>query len=129
MSYNIDSIDVVYKKGFCITRTKLEQLEKEAGNVAEGNIFDMLRDAPRDGYFERIGGPDGVEIIAPHAFWWYGEGSGRSEDTLIWLLAHFEGEADLVLTWEGGDSHSGLRLRNGVVTKHEAVLALGDEIE
>ena len=127
MSYNIDSIDIVHKKGFCITRTKLERLERENPERPESTVFEFLTDAPRDGWFELVKGPDDVELICPHMFWWSGEGSGHSEEMLIAILSEFEGDADLVLTWEGGDTHTGIRLRDGVVTKHEAVLALGEE--
>ena len=55
-------------------------------------------------------------------------GSGSSYDTLIeTVLPAFEGEADLVLTWEDGDSFTGLRLRDRVVTKHKVVMTLGEE--
>ena len=128
MSYNIDSINVVHRKGFCIARTKLERLKRESGDGApEGSTFAFLEETRRNGWFEVMEGPNDIELICPHTFWWYGEGSGSSLDELCSLLAEFEGEADLVLTWEGGDLHTGLRLRDGVVTRHKAVLGLGEE--
>lgn len=128
MSYNIDSVEIVHKHGFCITRTRLTALDDEVGARPESSIFDLLADGPSRG-FSSVRGPDGVELICPLQFWWSGEGSGRCTDELEQTLAAFEGDADLVLTWEGGDSHTGLRLRNHKVTKHEVVMALGPEVQ
>ena len=37
------------------------------------------------------------------------------------------GTVEVIFTWESGDSHSGLRIVDGKVTKHEVVMALGKE--
>ncbi len=126
MSYNIDSVEVIDSHGFCITLAKLEAIKPDECDMPEGNVFDMVDEGH---HVEKFKGPDGsgVQLICLSGFWWYGEGSGRAEDTLIEVLSHFDGRADLLLTWEGGDCHSGLRLRDGKVTKHEVVFALGDE--
>ncbi len=51
------------------------------------------------------------------------------QEQLYEALSHTTGSADLLLTWEGGDSHTGIRVVNGKVTKHEVVFALGDEVK
>lgn len=61
---------------------------------------------------------------------WRGEGSGHSfRDVLIAeILPLTTGSADVIFTWEGGDSFSGLRIVDGVVTEHKVVMALGDTL-
>lgn len=120
MSYNIDSIDIVTSDGFCIPRPKLEALRIALGeNAPDGCLF--AADWPADSC-EDIRGMLFVQRID-----WSGEGSGYTFDNFKAALASFLGSADLVLTWEGGDSHTGLRLVNGKVTEHEVVMALGKE--
>lgn len=90
-------------------RSRFEELAEKYAN-----------DAPDDSVFD-----DDWNVGC--GVWWQGEGSGSSFDALKDVLSSFDGEADLVLTWEGGDSHTGLRLRNHVVTEHEVAFALGKE--
>lgn len=58
---------------------------------------------------------------------WSGEGSGSSFDAVLVkaVLPRTRGIADFIVTWEDGDTHTGLRVVNGVVTQHEVVHALG----
>jgi hypothetical protein len=109
MSYNIDSIEVIYSQGFSIGPRYEELAEKYAGEAPETNVF-----------------YDDWNIN--RGFWWSGEGSGSSYDVMLDVLSSFNGEADLVLTWEGGDSFEGLRLRDHKVTKHKVVMTLGEEV-
>lgn len=69
--------------------------------------------------------PGGLRTIARLA--WQGEGSGSSFDAVLVksVLPRTQGTADFVVTWEGGDKHTGLRVVEGVVTQHEVVQALG----
>lgn len=116
MSYQIDSIEVAYERGFRLAEDVLDALEEAHGDDApEDNVFDY-REHIASGFLPG-------KYIA-----WSGEGSGHAYDLLRdKILSRFEGDADLVLTWEGGDSHSGLRLRDGRVTEHEVVMSLGKE--
>lgn len=120
MSYNIDSIDILASDGFCIPRPKLEALRKELGDeVPECSVVSehFINDC------EEFRG-----MLFPKRFEWSGEWSGNSFDVLRdRVLPAFLGSVDLAITWEGGDSHSGLRLVNGVVTEHEMTMALGKE--
>ena len=109
MSYNIDSIETVYSKDF----SPSEEFEKFRADF-EGDI-------PEDSVL------DDEWSMADSGFTWRGEWSGRTTELLAKVLALFDGEADLVLTWEGGDSHSGLRLHSHVVTEHEVVMTLGKQ--
>lgn len=120
MSYNIDSIAIVASDGFRVSKAALRRVFSELdGDVPEVNLFDQADEDTED---------EDEFWVPTHGLWWYGEGSGGTERALVErVLPLFEGSADLVLTWEGGDSHSGLRLRNGVVAKHHVVMSLGEE--
>lgn len=125
MSYNIDAIEIVAAKGFRISYDALRRLARA---VPEDRRPEACVCEKVEG---REPGPaDLVEFFEPSSgeFWWHGEGSGWAFETLRdVVLPAFEGSADLVLTWEGGDSHSGLRLRKGKVTKHKVAMVLTDE--
>lgn len=105
MSYNIDSIEVIYSKDFAVG-ANFDAAEDE-NQTPEISVFDD------DWNIEK-------------GFWWNGEFSGSTFSQLKRVLATFDGEADLVLTWEGGDSFTGLRLRDHVVTQHVVEFALGE---
>jgi hypothetical protein len=109
VSYNIDSILTIYQSGFGFGPTYDELAAKHQ------------RDAPTLSVFD-----NNWNVTQP--FWWNGERSGSSFEALLEVLASFEGEIDLVLIWEGGDSIDGLRLRNHKVTRHRVLCSLGEEI-
>lgn len=115
MSYNIDTNRYINGTLF-ITR---ENHEKLAGlDICECSWIKEI-------HWEDTDGPDAVrEIEKP---WWYGEGSGSRYDEFKESLTYTHGEADIVCTWEGGDSHSGIRVRNGVVEERGVVLALAED--
>ena len=133
MSYNIDTIKIVAADSFRISRDSFDRLRlklSKADRIPEGNVFDQL--LPDDGRIvdcEHIGkyGDAGWSFAAGASFWWYGEWSGHCLDALQELLAEFSGSADLVVCWEGGDSFQGLRVKDGKVTEHVVVQALGPE--
>ena len=55
---------------------------------------------------------------------WNGAASGRSFELFQEALAMCDGEADLVVTWEDGDSFSGLRVNVGGVTEMDVAFRL-----
>lgn len=121
MSYNISHIEIVNSKDFSISKARYLELRMEFederdGDRPESNIFDKgwLKHAceERD------------ERLYPKRIWWGSDGSGSLEHVLREVLAEFDGEADLVLTWEGGDSISGLKLRDHKVTEAEVSMGL-----
>jgi hypothetical protein len=123
MSMNIDTSDILSSEGFAIPRTLWRALALPAG----GEVVDAPEDSflnpnwPQSGDVEDIHG-----ILFVKRFPWRGEGSGYSWDLLLQLLVHFLGSADLVVTWEGGNGQTGIRVLNGKVTRHKVVLALGE---
>jgi len=68
------------------------------------------------------------ELLITKPFW-IGSFSGSSVSSFYKALAETEGAADLLLTWEGGESHTGLRVVDGTVTEHEVVFTLGAEVK
>ena len=68
-----------------------------------------------------------LEIVQ---FWWSGEGSGRGTEVLEKeILPRTKGTADILFTWEGGDSFSGLRVIDGRVIECDVVQALRPRVQ
>jgi len=122
VSYNVDHVEIVASNRFCIPRDSIAILRKLVtdDDLPEICFLDEIDD-------ERFFSEDTEEILHPKHLSWCGSGSGWSVKTLETLLSHFSGSVDLVLTWEGGDSFSGLRLVDGKVTRHDVLMSLGSE--
>lgn len=122
MSYNIDAIEILSSEGLSISRERLGELRVTCADddLPECSIFDD--DWPGFCCEERNG------VLFPKLLWWAGDGSGSSADLFTDILREFSGSVDLLITWEGGDSFSGLRLCDGVVTRRAVKHALGDEV-
>ena len=99
--------------------------------IDENNALPMLKlrlpASFRDQIEHLIYGDNGRARLAD--FRWCGEGSGYAANhgTLEKVIALTEGDADLLLTWEGGNGHTGLRVRGGTVKECGVVLALEPE--
>lgn len=132
MSYNVDSVEIV-RGSLRIRPEDVRKLrDKHKSQLPEDCFLTELRIAKTakcencaalndvDAAFCKKCGlkmpaptEEGVEI---KRLAWNGEGSGWSFDTLKDKIAPFlMGEADVVFTWEGGDSVSGLRFKDGKV--------------
>lgn len=113
-TYDITATELLYAKGMRISdHERLALKEQFAGKLPPWvSIF------ADDWHHADLG--QGV-------FEWQGEGSGPTYETLKTVLAAFHGEADLLLTWCGGHSHSGLRLRDHAVTEHFVTMKLVQE--
>ena len=112
MSYNIDS--VAYISG-CL------EISEADFAAAKANI---IEDDRPESCFLNYGGPGIMSDIGL----WSGEGSGHAWTTFKRALKFTTGKAELLVCWAGGDSVSGLRVRDGVVTEHKVVHSLGEEI-
>lgn len=120
VSYNIDSIDYLGEGVLRIGVAERKSLAKKfRSKMAESNFLED------DDAVEATPG-DPSTLVITHPFW-TGEFSGNSEDALLAALKKTKGSAELLLTWEGGDSFTGLRVVDGKVTKHEIRFSLGDE--
>lgn len=67
--------------------------------------------------------PTAVYPIKP---WWHSTRSGATYDNFINALSWTQGSADILCTWNDGDFFTGLRVRDGIVTRHTVIHALGD---
>lgn len=113
MSYNIDSIETL-SSTLRISQKNAKRAKRiymPEGNPIEGLVF----------------GEDGYAKI--ERFEWCGECSGNAyhDGRLERLVKLLEGDADLILTWEGGDSHTGLRIRSGKMTECDVIMTLAPE--
>jgi hypothetical protein len=122
MSYNVDSTEYIGGTGpLTITAAAHDELRAEINHLsdtAEVSWFTQKVAVTHSGFGTVF------NVVKP---WWYGQGSGRAFDMFVKSLTYTRGSADILVTWEGGDSFSGLRVRDGVVTRHEIVHALGEE--
>ena len=119
MSYNCDSIEYISGKLSIKRSVAVEALQKHADELPESDFIS-----------EAVSSSDGLEpdsIIEIENPWWGGEGSGRSYVLFKELLSLTTGAADLLLTWEGGDSINGLRVSEGNVHEKKVKHTLVDE--
>jgi hypothetical protein len=125
MSYNITAIDILKSEGLAIPRTLWRALALPTnGTTVDAPENSFLNPSwPQSADVEDVRG-----ILFVKRLPWCGECSGMYWELFKELLAQFLGSADLVVTWEGGDSRTGVRLLNGKVTFHLVKLALGDEV-
>lgn len=114
MSYNIDSVQIV--TGFLTIESSLaRKFAKDKGKYEMSQV-------PEDNFLDDVLIDDGeIKIDNPE---WSGEGSGRSFDLFKEVLGLTKGTADLVLTWEGGDSITGLRITDGLVEEKKVRMVL-----
>lgn len=110
MSYNIDHVETTDLDASMEAADVCFFLDEHEFDLPEGcflhEIAREARRALREGEPKR-------PIKLPN-FWWYGTGSGNSFDFLKNEVASkIKGVVRALLTWEGGDSHSALVIRDG----------------
>jgi hypothetical protein len=115
VSYNIGSWKRIAGEPLRISRENAELLSRTIGrDVIDGWFVDRLRFD--DGGYSVVDG----SIVR-------GEGSGTLyHGHLGDVVACLEGSADFVLTWENGDSITGLRVADGKAIEMDVVFALKD---
>lgn len=107
MSYNIDSVECL-KLDAQIFAKDVRYLLANHGDKLPEVCF--LRDLPTND-------PDTTPLQLKN-LWWYGEGSGHGFEILRDEVAlKIIGHVEAVFTWEGGDSVSGLIIKDGKVTE------------
>jgi hypothetical protein len=102
MSYNADSCRIVDGE-LTMDPCKAAALLKKFGDKVPEQCF----------LYEHAKG--GLEIAPLSSVTWCGEGSGHSWTEYRQALEATRGSADIVVSWQSGDSVSGLRVRNGWV--------------
>ena len=118
MSYNIDSAEIVRgelrisRENYLAWRVREDELpESHPFHLEESDLVEHL-DEDRRFVFDD--------------FWWGGVSSSAFYyQTLPLIAADLEGDADVLFTWEGGDSHTIVRFKDGKAVEHETVFAAG----
>lgn len=124
MSCNPDTVDVLVNINFRIRGDALLDLMANIEeDLPEGCfLHDLTDDLPKGATWS----PD-VEYPIEHPDW-YGDGAGSSWDILIEkIFPRTRGQIDIIYCWEGGESYTGIRVIDGVVTEHEVIRSLGAE--
>jgi hypothetical protein len=127
MSTNIDSVRVIWQAEFRIRGDVLAELIDAFEDKFPEDCFlnDLVPGGDRPWNSEWS--PERwYPIVHPN---WTGEGSGHTWEILLdKVLPRTMGSADLIFCWEGGSDFSGIRVRDGTVTKHEVIQTLGEQI-
>ncbi len=152
MSYNIDSTETTLLDAWMSARDIVDLLDELEDSCPEDCFLcdakldvkaraavDSGPDCASCGAESRPGSAFcakcGADLPAPSnepiripltGFSFSGEGSGRAyEDILLAKIApKVMGSVDAIFTWEGGDSFSGLQIRDGVITECDVVRTL-----
>jgi hypothetical protein len=124
MSYNIDSSTEIKLDAWMYAKDVVAFLREHGDSIPECTFLNettMEEEAKRA---LEAGNPR-AKIKLPN-FWWYGEGSGHAYTDLllpvVCPLVH--GYAEIIFTWEGGDSHTGLIVDNGKAEERDVVMTL-----
>lgn len=119
MSYNIDHVETLVLDAWMSAADILMLAKKHKKDLPEANFISGHADAAQKAIEE--GHP--TRQIQLKNFWWYGSWSGNSyhEGVLQKIAPHVTGRVDAVLTWEGGDTTSALRIVDGVFIEVELV--------
>ncbi len=118
MSYNIDTVQYI-EGALKISVADRDRL-----------LAEYEDDLPEGCFLRDHVAPDDNDMVAVSAAsFWLGEGSGityigHRKNIISRVLPCLRGRADLLLTWEGGDKHTGLRIVDGDWTEPDVVLLL-----
>jgi hypothetical protein len=112
MSCNIDNIDIVSGE-LQITPAGLLRFAREYGTSKH-----TLPESMTDWFNKPELYLNGCRLIRVP---WWGEWSGTGESILHDFLSRCDGEAALLLCWEGGENYTGLIVRDGDVIEGEVV--------
>lgn len=148
MSYNIDDVSCPVLEAWMEAEDIVNLLDEHEDRIPEGNFLEEHSEAARAALKQKrvcacgakskrsasfcsaCGAP--LPAADPSAcriqikcFDWHGEGSSSCYNFLLETVApKIHGSIDAVLTWEGGDFLSGLRIRDGVVEVCDVVQTL-----
>lgn len=117
MSYNIDKVIKVSGQLFMQKSIFKKLYKKNIDYLAEDNLFTTYNNE----HFDKAKSKDQPPLELRCS----GMSSGGFyKNALPDILKHTTGEAEYVFIWEGGDSITGLHIKNGVVTEKGVRLSL-----
>lgn len=121
MSYNIDKVTTLKLDAWMLPGDVLKLLKTHGRDLPESSFLHAMREKAIDALTE---GLTGGQIALPN-FRWDGPGSGHAIDLLRLNVApRIRGDVHAIFTWEGGDSFSGMIIKDGVVTDCDVVQTL-----
>lgn len=122
MSYNISTITIVTLDAY-ITIADLKEVAAELKGWPECNFIDEHLIALEKGKIKPI-----EDRVLLTSFDWCSEGSGRAYHQQMRDIAKkIHGRVEAVLIWEGGDTVSGLRIVDGVMTEPIVTMTLAKD--
>ena len=120
MAYNVSSIKVLRCEAWMHAADVAELLATYENNLPGSCFLFALGDEGPDA--------DGKVALDAKSFAWSSDWSGNSWAVLIEHVGpKIHGTVEAIVTWEGGDSHGGLRICDGKVTEPAVVMALAEE--
>lgn len=115
MSYNIDNVDATLTDAKILFKTLKSLNKKYESDLPERNFIEELLDEE----------PDSEGYVKIKDITWCATGSGRTYDVLTEkILPKTKGKMELIFTWEGGESISGLLVEDGKVTECNVEMTL-----
>jgi hypothetical protein len=122
MSYNIDTDYALTIKAHMTAKSIRTLFKAHCRNLPEDNFLENLHDS-------LTGDEEDSDLIPLKNVTWRCTGSGRTYEAIFIkkICPHIKGEVEVVFTWEGGDSQTGLRIRDGKVTRPKVLVALADD--
>lgn len=123
MSYNIDSVEVISGGDM---RMRAADVRRLAPKMRDANQLPELDPFFEAGLINKANAAvdfPGAEVKV-EKLWWSGLGSGATFEHFKTVLSALRGRVDLLITWEGGDSFTGLRVIDGKVTEMDVEFVL-----
>lgn len=119
MSNNIDTVKVLKLEVWMYAEDVERFRDRGYRRFPECSFLDTMQVEPRASSRTRIPLPN---------LHWCGNGSGNSLELFREIAGYIHGIAEGVMIYESGYT-IGFRIVDGKYTRHEAVMALGEEIE
>lgn len=115
MSYDITHIEVLKLKAW-MHAADVKRLRKECDDLPELCFLKKDGVIPPQPGLAKLKNQERYRV---KHLWWNGEGAGYTyEETFLKKIAPcIQGEVQIVIVWESGDSVSGLKIKDGVVTE------------
>jgi hypothetical protein len=120
MIYNVSSVRTLVLEASVVARDVALLIRKYNKDLPEHHFLKAL-DVPA---FDSIESGEPHRQIPIKTFEWSGTWSGNSIETLKEIASYIHGRIDAVLTWEGGDYVSGLRIQDGEYTECDVQMTL-----
>jgi hypothetical protein len=115
MSYNIDHVGTPVLDAWLLAKDVVTLHQECGGDLPKSSFLEEMVEEAETAVFNN----EGDKRIALPNFWWSDESSGNTyhQTLLLKVAPKIMGHVEVIFTWEGGDSHSGLIIKDGEVTE------------